>query len=212
MMKCCAVLLGAVALTATAEENKMNSVALTSRDVPMIIAEANQAQASDKAAVRTLGVCFPVPGSSEHFSLENVLSPKGSAGEYLRSYEHKSIAYDTPATTSVLQRPTHGILRLETEANHFGTGRFDPADPGYAYLPTDNYLGKDKAIFLVDFGNGLKVKVIYFLQAVEGTTGGNNWEQTFCSETGFQWKISSALDASSITSVGYRRSIASASD
>ena len=126
-----------------------------------------------------------------------------SAGYYLVKYEHKSIAHDAPATILVLQQPAHGTLRLETEANHFGTGRFDPASPSYAYLPSDHYLGNDKAILLVDFGDGLKVKVIYYFQAIEGLLGNTGLDE-LCSETGYRWKISSTLDANgtnTITSV-----------
>lgn len=95
------------------------------QNVPVMIAQASQANASDVKTLRTIGVCFPAP--NESYSLENVLGPKWDAAFYLRSYEHKRVANTDPGTITILQQPAHGILRLVTEVDHFGEGEFDPA-------------------------------------------------------------------------------------
>ncbi len=183
------------------------------QNVPVMIAQANQAQSGDTTTIRTLGVCSPVP--SAMYSLENVVEPIGEAQAYFRMYEQQTVT--GPATITILQQPKNGILRLATEADR-GT-LFDSSatplkpDAGlYAYLPESEYLGKDKAIILVDFSNGLKVKVIFFFQAIEGQLG-NTGLENYCSKTGTDWKISTTLDASgnsTLTSVDYLPSIATA--
>ncbi len=172
------------------------------QDVPVMIAQANQAQPSDVTTTRTIGVCSPVPNSN--YSAENGLVPIGAAGFYLRSYEHQQV--QDIGTVTVLQQPKHGVLRLVTQAdgNNFGEGTFDPAAGLYVYLPEQGYLGNDKAVMLVEIA-GVKVKVVYYFQAVEGPLG-NYGTQDYCSKTGTQWKISSTLDAngtSTISSVDY---------
>src|SRR6266700_8137640 len=159
------------------------------QDVPVMIAQANQAQAGDVKTMRTIGVCEPVP--NEDYSLENVFSPKGSAAYYLRMYERQSVADTDPATVTILQQPKHGILRLVTEANRnrFGEGRFDPASGLYAYLPKKGYVGKDSATALVEIA-GVKVKVVYFFQAWAGGLGNTGLEE-LCGKRGYHWKISS---------------------
>ncbi|MBU0620787.1 MAG: hypothetical protein KJ795_02965 [Gammaproteobacteria bacterium] len=167
--------------------------------MPVMIAQANQAQPSDVTTTRALGVCYPVPSD---LSLgENTLSPIVSAKSYLRTYEHKAVT--GPATITVLQQPTHGILRLVTEADR-GTlfdssaTAVDPATGLYAYLPEKGYL-KDSATFLVDIG-GEKVKVVYFFKEFEGPLGNTGWIDR-CKETGLRWKISSTLDSNGTNTI-----------
>jgi len=162
------------------------------QDVPVMIAQANQAQAGDVKTMRTIGVCEPVP--NEDYSLENVFSPKGSAAYYLRMYERQSVADTDPATVTILQQPKHGILRLVTEADR-GTLFGDTADPLgpasglYAYLPKKGYVGKDSATALVEIAD-VKVKVVYFFQAWAGGLGNTGLEE-LCGKRGYHWKISS---------------------
>lgn len=153
------------------------------------------ALATEERALRTIGVCHPAP--NELFSLENVVAPNWSAAFYLRSYEHKEISNTSPATVTILQQPSHGVLRLVTEADgdRFGVGRFDPSDPGYVYLPQKGYVGKDKAVALVEVA-GVKIKVIYYFQAIVGPRGDVN---ELCGTRGYRWKISSILDVGSST-------------
>lgn len=182
---------------------------LPPQGVPVMIAQANQTQTGDTATIRTLGICDPVPNDPANYSLENVIDPKGGAAFYLRSYEGQKIANTAPGNITILEQPTHGVLRMETEANHFGTGKFDSANPGYAYLPEQGYLGKDSATFLVDFGGGTQVKVKYYFQAVAGPLGNTGLED-MCSKTGTMWKISSTIDfngISTITSVEFQSPI-----
>ena len=179
------------------------------QNLPVMIAQANQAQQGDVKTTRTLGVCFPAP--NESYSLENVIDPRAEAQAYLRNYEHRTVTGSV--TTTVLQQPKHGILRLETEANHFGSGIFDPTNPGYAYLPENGYEGKDRATVLVEIGD-IKVKVEYFFQAISGVLG-NTGSTDRCRNTGPYWKISSTNDAngnSTITSNNRGQTTVSAVD
>lgn len=149
--------------------------------------------AAEVKALRTLGVCHPAP--NEFYSLENSIGPKGDAAFYLRSYEQKKVTNTFPGTITILQQPKHGILRLLTEADR-GTffdsaaGPVDPTDPGYLYLPENGYLGKDKAVFLVEIG-GVKVQIVYFFQAISAPVGD---VEVVCGKKGYRWKISSILD------------------
>jgi hypothetical protein len=120
-------------------------------------------------------------------------------------YEHQTIT--GPATATILQQPKHGVLRLVTEAdgNRFGEGQFVAANQLYVYLPDPNYVGKDSGTIQVDFGNGLKVNVKYYFQAMTGGVA-EDWAG-YCSKTGTQWKINSSLDTngtSAVTSVEYQ--------
>ena len=166
------------------------------QDVPVMIAQANQAQSGDTTKIRTVGVCSPKP--NHNYSAENGLAPLTSAGNYLESFE-----YRTPpasATTAILQQPKHGVLRLITEADRgmlfdSSSDPLNPADPGYAYLPNSNYVGNDTAIIQVDFGKGLKVNVKYYFQAIDRSVLSDDWMEIYCSKKGLYWKISSTLDA-----------------
>jgi hypothetical protein len=181
------------------------------QNTPVIIAQANQAQAGDVKTIRTIGVCSPVPTSL--FSGENTLSPIVSAKAYIKLYEHQTVTGS--ATVTILQQPKHGVLRLVTEADRgtlFSTtsGPIDPNDPGYAYFPSNYYEGKDQAVFLVEIG-GVQVKVMYFFQAISGQV--IDGDEALCASTGHFWKISSTLDAngtSTITSVEYQSPTTSA--
>ena len=178
-------------------------------DVPVMIAQANQAQPGNTTTVRTLGVCSPAP--NHNYSGDNGLVPIGSAQDYFMLFESRTVT--GPATTTIVQQPTHGVLRLQTEAdgNRFGEGTFVAADQLYVYLPDLNYVGKDSGTVLVDFGNGLKVNVKYFFQAINHPLG-NAGLQNACNKTGIYWKINSSLDTngtSTITSVDYLQNIAS---
>jgi hypothetical protein len=178
--------------------------------VPVMIAQANQAQPGDVTATRTQGVCYPASISGQ-----DTLSPIASAQTYLFSFDPQ-ISVTGSATVTILQQPKHGILRLLTEADR-GTlfdssaSPVNPADGDYAFFLENGYT-KDSATFLVDFGGGLKVKVVYFFQQHEGPLGNTGWED-LCAKTGTMWKISSTLDAngtSTVTAVDYLPSLATA--
>ncbi len=183
------------------------------QDVPVMIAQANQAQSSTALTVRTVGICLGIfNGVGTSPTGENIVEPKGEARAYVRNYEKKNIADTVPATITILQQPAHGILRLLTQAD-IGTilpntgGTFDSADPGYIYLPEKGYIGQDKAVVLVEIG-GVKVKeIFYFHDIVEQTSptspcgGGNDGIYS-------TWKISSTLNPDgTLTSVEYQSPI-----
>ena len=177
------------------------------QDVPVMIAQTNQAQSGNTTTVRTFGICNPVP--SNRYSAENGLDPIYSAQGFLNMYGSQTLT--GPATTTILQQPTHGVLRLLTQAD-VGTilpSGGDPVDPAaalYLYLPDPNYVGQDIGTVQVDFGNGVKVNVKYFFQAVDHPLG-NTGLMDACKKTGVYWKISSTLapdGTSTITSVDYQ--------
>ena len=176
------------------------------QDVPVMIAQAKQVLPGDTATIRTIGVCSPSP--NQNYSAENGLAPLVPAGFYLEQYEHQTVTGQ--ATTVILQQPKHGVLRLVTEADR-GTlfdGSAGPMNPAaaagfYVYLPEKGYLGKDSAALLVDVG-GRKVKIVYFLEAIEGPLGNTGWEDR-CSDKGLRWKISANPDTNgTITSVKHQ--------
>ncbi|OIQ77100.1 hypothetical protein GALL_412120 [mine drainage metagenome] len=185
------------------------------QNVPVMIAQANQAQPGNTTTIRTFGICSPAPNNN--YSADNADDPIADAKFYLRKYENRTVT--GPATVTIMQQPAHGILRMVIQADvgtilASDTGTIDPADPGYLYLPEADYLGKDKAIMLVDFGGGLKVKVVFFFQAINGPLGNAGLER-LCSKTGVFWKISSTLDTngtSAITSVEYQSPATLAAD
>lgn len=164
------------------------------QDVPVVIAQANQALGGSGIGARTVGVCAPSP--NHNYSLENVRVPILAAGHYLQAYENRPSP--ATATTAILQPPKHGVLRLVTEADvgtilESGGDPVDPAASLYLYLPDSKYVGKDTAIIQVDFGNGLKVNVKYYFQAVNRGGLGDDWVGDYCSKTGPYWKISSTV-------------------
>ena len=188
------------------------------QNTPVIIAQANQAQAGDVTTTRTIGVCHPAPNGD--YNGENTIDPIGEAGFYLRSYEHQKV--QNIGTATVLQQPKHGTLRLLTEADRgtlFDPDRRhanEPLDPAAAlqvYLPESGYLGKDSATFLVEIG-GKQVKVKYYFQALgPGARLGNYGLEELCAKTGYHWKISTTLNpdgTSTLTSVEYQSPITDA--
>jgi hypothetical protein len=184
------------------------------QNVPVLIAQANQGQRGD-STTRTLGVCRVVPNGPQLVTptMEYVLLPQFDAQDYLDLYEHRTVT-GTP-TVTILQQPQHGNMRLITEAdgNAFASGRFDPTNPGYVYLPEKGYLGRDSATVLAEIG-GIKVKVVYFFQTTDGGTVPESLADRLCGKKGSTWKISANLDhagVSLITSVKYQSFTASTS-
>jgi len=185
------------------------------QNVPVMIAQANQAQASDTTKIRTIGVCHPAPNNN--YSADNGLIPITSAGYYLQAFEQRNPPGS--ATATILQQPKHGVLRLVTQAD-VGTilpSGGDPVDPAaalYFYLPEAGYVGKDNATIQVDFGGGLKVNVKYYFQALSQGLG-DDWVGDYCKKTGPYWKISSTLNpdgTNTLTSVEYQSPVPSAAD
>jgi len=178
------------------------------QDAPVMIAQVNQAQSSAVRASRTVGICQIIPNAPLATpSLENVISPIGTAQDYFYKYEHKKTVTG-PVTITILQQPKHGILRLITEADRFGADRFgnDKSEPVaglYVYLPNKGYYGKDGAVVQVEIG-GIKVKQNYYFYPVDNSFS-KDWEQEYCKK-GYSWKISSTLDANgngTLTAIDY---------
>jgi hypothetical protein len=125
--------------------------------------------------------------------LENVIDPRLEAIEYLKHYEKMEVKSSAPATVNIIQQPMHAELRLviQSDMRSISDHPDDPVNPAdtlHIYLPEKGFVGKDKAIALVDIG-GIKVKVIYFFQAVPM---GNSVDEA-CGKRGYRWKISSSF-------------------
>ena len=143
-----------------------------------------------------VGACQIIPNGEFATLSENGLSPIDVAMGYLQQYEHKlyeqqrAISWDS-VIIAVSQEPKHGELVFD------GNGR-------YTYAPETGYLGNDSAALLLDIG-GIKVKVIYFFQAIDTASVGEGLDEALC-DYGHYWKISSTLDTdgnSTINSVEY---------
>lgn len=193
-MKCVVVLVGLLGMAASeADENTPNP---PTQGVPVraqatvapLGAAAGTRQSEHATKMRTLGVCAPSPNHA--YSGDNVIEPIGKAHGYFQRYEHRDVT--GMETTTILQQPKHGVLRLLTEAdgNAFGEGRFVASSQLYVYLPEQDYVGKDSATIQVDIG-GTKVKVKYYFHAISGVLG-DDGRSEYCSKTGYSWQISSA--------------------
>lgn len=172
------------------------------QNIPVMIAQANQATSSADRATRTIGICSPTPNNN--YSLENVVVPIDEVNFYLQSFEHQNVRVSGVVT--ILQHPKHGVFRLVTEADRgtlFGEDSepLDPAVALYAYLPEKGYLGKDSATALVDI-SGVKIKLVYFFHAIDGSLGNDGMER-LCGKRGIYWKISSTLDAHGKSTVAF---------
>lgn len=144
---------------------------------PVMVAQAaSVGQGSSRE--RVLGVCQPVPNrSTDDVTGEHGVFPVPAAVHYLWTYENKRGINESGAKVTILEGPQHGKMVDE------GGGDFQ-------YLPNAGYFGKDRVVALVDIA-GYRVKVIFFLQAVNRGLG-NYWEQELCGKKGATWKISSA--------------------
>jgi hypothetical protein len=175
---------------------------------PVMVAQVNQGREEKRTSMRTMGICYPVPNDGH--SGENVIMPKASAADYLRSFEQKKVPYNPPAVLTILEQPKHGVLHLVTEDDRgtlFGVTAGPLASDAslYAYFPDKDYVGDDKAVFLIELQD-VKVKVAYFFQSIPEISIGGYGIEEYCKKTGFKWKISSTVDsnnASTITSVSY---------
>ncbi len=170
---------------------------------PIMVAQAEQAAKADPALMRTIGVCAPVP--KDEYSAENGIDPKLNAAYYLRSYEQLEVPFNPPAVLTILEQPKHGVLHLVTEDDRgtlFGvTAGPLASDAGlYAYFPDKDYVGDDKAVFLIELQD-VKVKVVYFFQSIPGGTLGNYGLQEYCEKTGYRWKISSTINSNGTATV-----------
>ena len=156
-----------------------------------VSAPARAAQAQPQASVgstkidRTIGVCHlinnpPLPP----LTAANVISPTGSVWSYLQREnlipEQLTDEMFSTAKATLLQGAGHGELKVTASGN-------------YRYHPTPDYLGTDRATFLVEMG-GYKVKVVYHFQMISGgldeKDGPGSYEDKKNCPNGEEWKIS----------------------
>ena len=99
---------------------------------------------------------------------------------YFEAVEKKSLASDG-YKVSVLKNPERGTLKATVDASGNEAG-------GYYYLPAKDYLGPDRATFLVETG-GLKIKVEYSIQVVTVADERLYEDIQYC-PNGEYWRIS----------------------
>ena len=162
---------------------------------PVVIAQASQAQDSAKTDL-TIGVCHLVNVIREDARPDQWkspvygISPLSSANIYLHLVEKRDQVLEGKVT--LLQGPEHGTVKEEWNQN-------------YRYLPNPDYLGSDRATFLVEIG-GLKVKAVYHFKVIEGRPDGGYEDKENC-PNGEHWKISTTSDANGnliVTSAEYQ--------
>jgi len=169
---------------------------------PVIVAQATQTQ--DPARTdRTIGVChlvnsLGVAGRDDPLSPVYVISPSETASDYINGFENRYVGLEGRIT--LLQGVEHGELREED-------GKY------YRYTPVADYIGSDRATFLIEIG-GLKVKAVYHFKVIDGgAIGGTEADDKQNCPKGMFWKISTTLDAngnSTITSIEYQSPTTSA--
>lgn len=169
---------------------------LPPQSVPVIVAKSSQAQQGAANKNRTIGVCQLIENPADpDGSALNTISPTTSVRGYLARFEHQGL--DASAHVTVIKNPAHGVLNDES----------DPGDPGYRYLPTAGYLGKDSATLLVEM-KGFKVTVQYFFRVLEGPLIGDTKDlyKELCRKG--LWRISSDSPQSPIDLTSLQRDIA----
>ena len=168
---------------------------------PVIIAQATQAQ-DTSGTDRTIGVChlvnsLGVTGRDTPLSPVYVISPAATVSDYINMFEKWKVGLDGKAT--LLNGPEHGVLKEDGEVSPWGQD--------YRYTPVANYIGADRATFLVEIG-GLKVKVVYHLKVIDGgAIGGTEIQDKKNCPKGWVWKISTTSDANGnlvVTAVDYQ--------
>ncbi len=132
---------------------------------PIVIAQAEQAQSQAPAVAakleRTIGVCQLIENPAIPVGTAfNTMSPAGSAWSYLREVAKLGADEVTDemfmsAKVSLLQEAVHGTVKEEWDQN-------------YRYIPTPNYLGTDRATFLVEMGN-YRISVVYHFKVGGGS-------------------------------------------
>jgi len=163
---------------------------------PVVIAQATQAKDATKLD-RTIGVCQLINSLTGDIgrdpqSLIYVIVPVLTVSDYINRFEKRFVGLEGKAT--LLQGAAHGTVK-------------DEGDQYYRYVPNLNYLGSDRATFLVEIG-GLKVKVVYHLKVINGgAIGGTEADDKQNCPNGMFWKISSTLAPNGnliVTSVEYQ--------
>jgi hypothetical protein len=135
----------------------------------------------------SMGVCTVFPALKEfeakrdspRFLKRNDLYPEAGAGQIFPEarFDAELQADIEAATIQLLQKPKHGVLAFT--AGH-----------ELHYLPLKNYVGNDKAIFLVNI-NTHPVRVVYYIKVV--SDGIRNYEDfkknllKYCPKT--EWRI-----------------------
>jgi len=150
---------------------------------PVVIAQKSQAQQSPASFDRTIGVCQlfenPIrdyPGAEGM----NAIGPGGEVENYLWAFEKKPINISS-AKVSTIKNPEHGV--------------FERRGGMMIYVPKPDYIGPDRATFLVEAG-GLKIKVEYFIEVVDDVAEEMYEDPEYC-PNGPAWRISLNPDDSS---------------
>ncbi len=157
---------------------------LSTQDAPVVIAQASQAKQANATTDRTIGVCQlienpPIPPETA----VNIINPALSMLIYLERRKRLKREVITAemynaAKISISDGPAHGKLQ-------------NVGSDAYAYVPTPDYYGQDRATVFVEVG-GRTAKIIYFFKVLHGVGGGDQdpYKDKGNCPKGEMWKIS----------------------
>jgi hypothetical protein len=114
-------------------------------EAPLIVA------ATTGKVDRTVGVCRPV-GNPMRLTTVNSVGPLADTNFNIEISENRSVVPE--GKIDLLRGPRHGTLQVNPEA-----------PGGYLYLPVEDYVGSDRATFMVQIADR-KIRVEYFFRVL----------------------------------------------
>lgn len=159
-----------------------SAMAAAPQPAPFEIAQTSQVSARTD---RTIGVChlvnsLGVSGRDDPLSPVYIINPSMAVRYYHAVAENKEFGYENNGKVTLLQGPEQGTFEMGTT--------------GGRYRPNTNFIGSDRATFLVEIG-GIKVKVVYHFKVIDGgAIGGTEEEDKQNCPKGRAWKISLKLN------------------
>ncbi len=105
---------------------------------------------------RTLSVCQVIENPAnpstpeEKVSAINSIDPTGWVENYFSQQERRKV--EGPGRVTVLQKAAHGSVETDDSGN-------------YLYIPAPGYLGRDRAVVLVEKA-GMKIRIVYSFRVV----------------------------------------------
>ncbi|TAK63576.1 hypothetical protein [Methylobacter sp.] len=151
----------------------------------------------------TVGACIPASSANGGFSslATNYVAASAFESKHfplaVQNFPKFADLIET-GETKIIQKPKFGVLRTSVDDGGNVTYENNPAagqyklNANYEYVPNAGYVGNDKAVFLVKFGD-YKVKVIYYFKVIKDEIRISNIDevsQKYCHGS-TQWLISS---------------------
>lgn len=182
------VLLLGVNPCAMAEESRTTSAPdapASESDLKSRGGQANAPANADKPAYVITTCSVVLNRNVKPSDISHRLNPNQAASRSLNHATSRSLGLEGASSTSIFQKPEHGILHKLTEADR---GKFfdysvtlDPNGGDYLYIPKDGYRGRDNASFWVNFANK-KIEVNYVLHVTDNNyVTDYDWDR-FCGQ------------------------------